>query len=54
MSQPEEFAEWMLLEAKASREGLPVEPDIESVAIALDEHFRKIAAEFLRLVREQR
>ena len=39
----EEFVEWMFLEAKASREGLPVHPDVEHVALAVDESFRKMA-----------
>jgi hypothetical protein len=54
VSGSEEFVEWMMLEAKASREGLPVHPEVEPFALFLDEHFRKIAAEFVRFAEEHK
>lgn len=46
---PEDFVRWMLLEAKASREGVSVHPDVERVALAVEEHMRKLSEGFLEI-----
>jgi predicted thioredoxin/glutaredoxin len=33
----EGFLVWMLLEAKASREAMPVDPDVERAAVKVDD-----------------
>lgn len=49
----EDFARWMLLEAKASREGLVVDPLIEEVAIGFEKMMREISEGFIRIARER-
>lgn len=49
----ENFVRWMLLEAKASREGMSVNPVVESVAICVDETMRETCGKLLRPANER-
>lgn len=52
MNTSEDFIRWMLLEAEASRAGLPVHPDVECAALFIDESMRKLSERFLEFARE--
>lgn len=50
--QAEAFVGWMLLEAKASREGMPVDPRVEQFALLIDDHFRRMARGMMEIARK--